>query len=249
MRVIPVIDISQGQVVHAVAGEREHYRPVCSRLCPDSDPAAIVQAFLDLHSFDTVYMADLDAITGRKPNDACLQRLLNKFPHLNFWLDRGIDCKAEMLKAMHPRIQHVIGSETGFSPKLLPELLVLSPQPILSLDFREGNLLGNQALLQQPGFWPDNIIFINLDRVGTTRGVDEGLLAHILQITGHSHVFIGGGIRDISDMHHLQALGITGILVATALHMGQITSAELKAMAHTNEKKMPRKTGHYHSNG
>ena len=240
MRVIPVIDVIQGQVVHAVAGEREHYHPVCSRLCPDSDPAGIVQAFLDLYSFDTVYMADLDAITGRTPNDACLQRLLNNFPRLNLWLDRGMHNKPEILKAMHPRIQHVVGSETGFSPALLPELLALSPQPILSLDFREGILLGEQSLLHQPRFWPDNIILMNLDRVGTTRGVDEGLLARILQITVHSHVFIGGGIRDIADMQHLHASGITGILVATALHTGQITSADLKAMAHADEKKMPR---------
>jgi len=240
MRIIPVIDVSQGQIVHAVAGQREHYRPVCSRLCPDSDPVNIVQAFLDLYSFDTVYMADLDAITGRPPNNACLQSLLDNFPRLNFWLDRGMHNTPEMRKAMHPRIQHVIGSETDFSPALLPELRALSPQPILSLDFREGKLLGDQGLLQQSQFWPDNIIFMNLDRVGTTRGVDEDLLGRILQITGHSHVFIGGGIRDISDMHHLQASGITGILVATALHTGQITSADLKALAHANEKKMPR---------
>ena len=128
-------------------------------------------------------------------------------------------------------IQHVIGSETGFSPKLLPELLTLSPQPILSLDFRDGKLLGNQALLQHQGFWPDNIIFINLDRVGTASSIDEALLARILQITVRRHVFIGGGIRDIADIHHLQSSGITGILVATALHTGQITSGDLQAMA------------------
>jgi phosphoribosylformimino-5-aminoimidazole carboxamide ribotide isomerase len=240
MRVIPVIDLNQGRVVHAVAGQREHYRPVSSRLCPGSDPVGIVQAFLDIYSFDTVYMADLDAIAGSKSNANCLQRLLDTFPHLNFWLDQGINNKAEVLKAMHPRIQHVIGSETGFSPALLPELLSLSPQPILSLDFREGKFLGNQDLLQQPEFWPDNIILMNLDRVGTTRGVDENLLAQILKTTVHSHVFVGGGIRDISDMQHLHALGITGILVATALHTGQITSADLKAMARVNGKKMPR---------
>jgi len=240
MRVIPVIDISQGQVVHAVAGQREHYRPVRSRICPGSDPVDIVQAFLDIYSFGTIYIADLDAISGRKPNDTCLQQLLDNFPHLNFWLDRGIDNKAEILKSRHPRIQHVIGSETGFSPALLPELLALSPQPILSLDFREGKFLGDEGLLQQPEFWPDNIILMNLDRVGTASGVDEGLLARTLETRVRSHIFIGGGIRDISDMQQLHASGITGILVATALHAGQISAADLKALAPGGEKKMPR---------
>ena len=232
MRVIPVIDISQGQVVHAVAGQRKLYRPVYSRLSPDSDPLGIVQAFLDIYPFDTVYMADLDAISGSKPNDACLQKLLDNFPRLNFWLDRGIDNKAELLKARHPHIQHVIGSETGFSSALLREILDLSPQPILSLDFREGQLLGDGSLLQQPEFWPENIILMNLDRVGTASGIDEGLLAQILKTTVRSHVFIGGGIRDIADIQRLHATGITGLLLATALHTGQITTADLKAMAY-----------------
>lgn len=240
MRVIPVIDLSLEQVVHAVAGQREHYRPVCSRLCPGSDPAGIVQAFLDIYSFDTIYIADLDAIAGKKPNDACLQKLLGHFPHLNFWLDRGVDNKAEILKSRHPRVQHIIGSETGFSPSLLRDFPVLSPQPILSLDFKGGQLLGDERLLQQPALWPKNIILMNLDRVGTANGADENLLVRILKTAIHSHVFIGGGIRDISDMQRLHASGIAGILVATALHTGQITAADLEEMAHADGKKMPR---------
>jgi len=240
MRIIPVIDVSQGQVVHAVTGLREHYRPVRSPLCPGSNPVNIVQAFLDLYSFDTVYMADLDAITGKPANNACLQNMLNTFPRLNFWLDRGMKSTAEMLKAMHPRIQHIIGSETNFSPALLPEFLALCPQPILSLDFREGKLLGDQGLLQQPQLWPDNIIFLNLDRVGTTSGVDNDLLEYILQVKWHRNIFIGGGIRNVSDLYRLQAEGITGTLVATALHTGKITAADMEAMARADEKKMPR---------
>jgi phosphoribosylformimino-5-aminoimidazole carboxamide ribotide isomerase len=232
MRIIPVIDISQGQVVHAVAGKRELYRPVCSRLSPNSDPVGIVQAFLDIYPFDTVYMADVDAIAGKRPNDVCRQRLLDAFPHLNFWLDRGIKNRAGCLKAWHPRIIHVIGSETGFNSAMLRELLDLSPQPILSLDFREGHLLGDDGLMQHPDFWPENIILMNLDRVGTASGVDESLLAVILKISGQSHVYVGGGIRNIADIQHLHASGITGILLATALHTGQITFSDLKTVTH-----------------
>ena len=240
MRIIPVIDLCQGQVVHAVAGQRDRYRPVRSQLCADSDPGNVVQAFLNIHPFATIYIADLDAIKGTGSNDRSIQQLLEHFTHLNFWIDRGMYNKPDLLKTTHPRISHVVGSETGFSPKLLCELRNLSPQPILSLDFRKGVLSGDHSLLQQPEAWPDNVILMNLDRVGTGSGFDTFLLDQIIKNTVHSRIFLGGGIRGIADMMHLYDRGIAGILIATALHTGRISSGDLKAMAHIDQKKMPR---------
>ena len=240
MRIIPVLDIRHGQVVHAVAGQRDRYRPVRSRLCTDSDPCNIVQAFLDIHPFETIYIADLDAISGEKSNEECIQSLLDHFSHLNFWVDQGFKNKADILNALYNRIAHVIGSETGLSPAMLSELLDLSPQPILSLDFRDGKLSGDQTLLQAPERWPDNVIFMNLNRVGTASGFDKDLLDQIIKTAIHSHIFIGGGIRNISDIMHLSDLGTTGILTATALHTRQISSADLKTITHISAKKMPR---------
>lgn len=250
MRIIPVIDLSQGQVVHAVAGHREQYHPVCSQLCPDSDPVNIVQAFLDIHTFTTIYIADLDAIATGKPDNACVQKLLRHFPHLDFWLDRGYLNKADIIHATQPRVSHVTGSETGLSPALLAPLLDISPQPVLSLDFKDGGLLGDQTLLQHPEIWPANIIIMNLDRVGTATGVDENLLAQIRLAATHRHIFIAGGIRNMSDVMKLQNKGIAGILIATALHTKQISSADLMTLAYSNaQKKCPDGPGHYHSNG
>jgi len=229
MRIIPVIDLCQGQVVHAVAGQRDRYRPVLSQLCPGSDPCNIVQAFLGLFPFASVYIADLDSISGGKANNGCVRRLLDCFPHLDFWLDQGLRDKIALLNAAHDRITHVIGSETGISPEQLSTLLELRPQPVLSLDFKYGSFLGDKTLLRRPDIWPGNIILMNLGRVGTASGVDETLLARILNTTEHSHVYIGGGIRDITDIQHLQTTGIAGILVATALHTGRLTAADILA--------------------
>ena len=240
MRIIPVIDLCRGHVAHAVAGQRDRYRPVRSQLCTDSDPCNVVQAFLDVHPFATIYIADLDAITGAGSNDRIIQQLLEHFTHLDFWIDRGMYNKPDLLKTTHPRISHVIGSETGISPLLLCELRDISPQPILSLDFRMTALSGDHSLLQHPETWPDNVILMNLDRVGTGSGFDKSLLDQIIKNTVHSRIFLGGGIRGIADMMHLRDRGIAGILIATALHTGRISSADLKAMAQIEQKKMPR---------
>ena len=41
-------------------------------------------------------------------------------------------------------------------------------------------------------------------------------------------VYVGGGVRGIDDLVELQKLGVSGALIATALHTGKISMAELK---------------------
>ncbi|VUT28089.1 MAG: hypothetical protein SYNGOMJ08_00650 [Candidatus Syntrophoarchaeum sp. GoM_oil] len=59
-RVIFVIDILNGIVVHAVGGEQDHYCPVhlTSGLVGSSDPISVINAVKP----DETYIADLNAI-------------------------------------------------------------------------------------------------------------------------------------------------------------------------------------------
>jgi phosphoribosylformimino-5-aminoimidazole carboxamide ribotide isomerase len=45
MEIIPVMDILNGIVVHAVRGEREKYKPIKSILSASPDPVEIANAF------------------------------------------------------------------------------------------------------------------------------------------------------------------------------------------------------------
>lgn len=94
MHILPVIDLLDGQVVRAVAGERARYRPVRSRLAGDADPVAVAAALLELAPFAAVYVADLDAIAGdgSPRNLDSLQRLgavLGRRGVGELWLDAG----------------------------------------------------------------------------------------------------------------------------------------------------------------
>src|SRR5262249_42767856 len=46
LQIIPVIDLRQGDVVHARLGERARYRPLQSILCEGSAPAAVVEGLM-----------------------------------------------------------------------------------------------------------------------------------------------------------------------------------------------------------
>ena len=80
MTVIPVLDVWRGQVVHAVRGERERYRPVASALCASSEPAVVAQRLLDYSGARCLYVADLDALLGGAVQAEVLRALLQALP-------------------------------------------------------------------------------------------------------------------------------------------------------------------------
>jgi phosphoribosylformimino-5-aminoimidazole carboxamide ribotide isomerase len=230
MHIIPVIDIYQGQVVHAVRGEREHYQPVRSGLCEGSDPSAIVQALLKVYPFTTLYIADLDSIRGNAVNDRVVDQLQQQFPHLVFWLDAGKYTKEDFSDTHNASIIKVIGSETGVEPDFLLELKDISPEPVLSLDFKKAVFSGNTGLLQRPDVWPQNIIIMNLARVGSSEGPDIELLIKTNALSTGKNIYMAGGIRNINDLQILKHAGVAGALVATALHNGSLTHQEISIL-------------------
>jgi phosphoribosylformimino-5-aminoimidazole carboxamide ribotide isomerase len=49
-------------------------------------------------------------------------------------------------------------------------------------------------------------------------------------VEGGFDVYVGGGVRDINDLIRLREIGVSGALVASALHSGKIKVNELKAL-------------------
>ena len=74
MILIPVIDLMRGQVVRAVRGDRQSYRPIVSTLCEGSDPVVVARALCAHCDSNRLYAADLDALTGGTAQAAVLRR-------------------------------------------------------------------------------------------------------------------------------------------------------------------------------
>jgi len=225
MEIIPVIDIRQNQVVHAIKGQRQNYRPLQTCLCDSHSADDIVQAFIDTYPFKTIYIADLDAIQGTSNNEHLIEQLLNKFQSVSFWVDQGISSAIEL--KIQSRRQHVIGSETNISPKTLNELFTSSLEIILSLDFQTKTFLGHQDLLEKTDLWPERIIIMSLSHVGSNNGPDYKLISDIQKIAGDRKIYVAGGVRHEDDLQTLNDMGIDGVLIATALHSQQIKADTL----------------------
>ena len=131
---IPVLDILDGSVVWARAGERDHYQPIESKLTDSSDPVHLAFAIQQAINAETFYIADLDSLTQSKsPNLAVIENLLTK--GFNVWMDAkwaSVDPKQidELTNKVTRRIPSP--SSTDSAPRLRP---ILSSES--SSDFKE----------------------------------------------------------------------------------------------------------------
>jgi phosphoribosylformimino-5-aminoimidazole carboxamide ribotide isomerase len=230
LQAIPVIDLMGGQVVRARMGDRASYRPLKSPLSPTSDPVDVVLGLLTVYPFPTLYVADLDAIQSHGDNFQTLRRIRKEFPALQMWIDNGAADDAALEAVVGADLgSPILGSESQRDSSLIARHPA-STRIVLSLDFRGDAFQGPPDLLAEPALWPQRVIVMTLARVGSGAGPDLGRLASIQSIAGGREIYAAGGVRDADDLRALKEVGISGALIATALHAGRIVAADLQAM-------------------
>ena len=229
MEVIPVIDLMGGAVVRARLGARDSYAAIETRLSATSAPLDVIAGLLALHPFGAIYVADLDAILARGDHDNVVRALADAFPQVGFWVDAGVAgaTSARSWLSRHPRNTLVLGSESLKSSTTLEELSA-ERRIVLSLDFLGDRFLGPAAFLAAQHLWPARVIVMTLSRIGADTGPDLDRLSSIMQTTD-ARIYAAGGVRGPADLDALARRGAHGVLVASALHDGLLTAADLAA--------------------
>jgi HisA/HisF family protein len=231
MEVIPVIDLKDGAVVHARMGIRSAYAPIETPLSPTSGPTDVARGLLSIFPFKKFYVADLNAIENKDNNNAALKRLSLDFPELVFWVDAGIADVHHAQRWFEAGLGHlVLGSETQRDSDLI-RFLCRNNRTVLSLDFRGDAFLGPASLLNEANIWPTNVIVMTLARVGSASGPDMNWLTTIKSRAANRQVYAAGGVRDANDLASLATAGIAGALVATSLHNGKLTGAQIARLS------------------
>lgn len=233
MHVIPVIDVKNGAVVHAVGGHREQYAPITTPLSGDASVVGVVSGLLSVYPFKTLYIADLDGITGRAADLAAVAVVSKSFPDLDVWVDNGAFAPAQIEALLeNERVSAVFGSETARSAEQFSWLHErFRDRLLLSLDFKGDAFLGPQELLDDSRLWPRTIIAMTLASVGARAGPDIRRVRQLVAAAPASRVIAAGGVRDRSDLLALSMAGASGALVATALHTGTLKAGDLDETA------------------
>jgi phosphoribosylformimino-5-aminoimidazole carboxamide ribotide isomerase len=242
MRIIPVLDLLGSEVVRGVAGRRDQYRPVQSRLVEGSDALSVARAIRTGFGLSQLYVADLDAILHQRPNHSILHALgADRFSLL---VDAGLRCCEEASPIFDTGVDQVVaGLETLEGPKELAGLISRygTSRIVFSLDLRDGRSLAKDAAW--PGSDPFEIarsavdagctqlIVLDVARVGTGSGVSTlRLCEKIRHISPAVTIITGGGVRNIEDLRQLAHAEIHGVLIASALHDGSLMPAAIQPL-------------------
>jgi phosphoribosylformimino-5-aminoimidazole carboxamide ribotide isomerase len=233
MQIIPVIDLLNGVVVHAKRGDRSAYAPIQSALTDSCQPHDISQALLELYPFNTLYIADIDAITSAGNNADVIETLASAHPNITFWVDNGVcNVNARILYAPQANIRAVLGSENIVNLQDYRAIsYAINSRHVLSLDKLDNTQLGAPELHNTGLYWPIDVICMTLNDVGSHAGPDVARMQALQQLNlarkKPANLFAAGGVRNTADLLALKQLGVTGALVASALHNKEITAQQL----------------------
>jgi phosphoribosylformimino-5-aminoimidazole carboxamide ribotide isomerase len=240
IRVIPVLDLKGGQAVHAVRGQRQAYGPVHSVLARSADPLDLARGLVTRLRAQECYVADLDAISRVADHGAVIRALVDL--GLRVWLDAGIATAADAARARGLGAARIIvGTETLQDVRDLTAIVDApsgpTPPCVLSLDLRDGRLLGGSPEITRLDperlvtiAWEAGIrsfIVLDLARVGSDEGPQLDGARALRRAFPDAELVIGGGVRGHADLAALAVEGFQAALVATALHRGLITSLEV----------------------
>ncbi len=241
MRILPVLDVMGGEVVRGVGGRRHTYRPIVSRLTASSRPVEVARSLQAHFGRDEFYLADLDALSGGEPAWSIYAALRGQ--GFRLWVDAGVRQVTDACQLADFGIENiVVGLETVAGPNELAVVVgSLGERIVFSLDLRQGEPLGDRGAWAERDAWGiaeqavrlgvRRLLVLDLARVGLDGGIGTRELCERLCATFPKvEVAAGGGVRGREDLEELRACGVATALVASALHDGRLSRADLDGL-------------------
>ncbi len=239
--VLPVLDLLGSVVVRGVAGRRDEYLPLRSQLTSFTVPLEVARALRREFGFERLYVADLDGIVHHRPNWDVVRQLVED--GFRLLVDGGVETVVDVQQWRSLGCEVVIGLESSRAPSHLAELSAACETVTFSLDLQNGEpMLAESAsgwsrdpreiVRQAVDCGVSRLIVLDLADVGMGSGARTGLLCQsILAEFPHVRLTCGGGVRGVEDLIGWRASGVQQVLVASALHDGRLTAADVRSGA------------------
>ena len=233
---LPVIDLKGGTVVHGVAGKREHYQPVSSKLVDSARPGEVAKALIDkVTGNKCLYVADLDAIAGREPDRTGCAAIRDVGAAI--WLDPGV-VDVVAARRCHKVIEFdrlIVALETLRSLRTLEQVVEAfsENQIVFSIDLVDrlprtkdaaaGRLSAETIASYAVDAGVRSLIVLDVTAVGSQQGgTTLDLCRKIRARHPDIELVSGGGVRDWNDVGRFVDVGCDRVMVASALHAGAL---------------------------
>lgn len=235
MKVIPAIDLMNGQVVRLYKGD-PNQKTVYS-----DNPIEIAKKW-EANGADMLHLVDLDATLGRGSNLLIIKKILEQIS-IPVQVAGGLRDESIITNVSKISNRVVLGTLAFKDKSILKKLLSnLGPEKIvISVDHIDGEIVIHgwqketgikliDAMQEFLAMGFSEFLLTNVNRDGTLEGPDLEFLEQACQLD-NTHVIASGGISNIQDVKDVKQKNAFGVILGKALYENKISIAEAKQIA------------------
>ena len=234
MKIIPAIDLMDGQVVRLLKGDPKQ------KTVYSENPVEVAKTW-ENEGADMLHIVDLDATLGLGSNLSTIKKILEEIS-IPVEVAGGLRDESLILDVAKISTRVVIGTLAFKNKELVKKLLsILGPEKIvISVDHIDGEIVIH-GWQDKTGFELINSIkkFLNLgfseflltnvSRDGTLEGPDLDFLEQACKLS-NANVIASGGISNVNDVKEVKRKNAFGVILGKALYENKISIEEAKAL-------------------
>jgi len=235
MKIIPAIDLMNGQVVRLYKGDPKQ------KTVYSDNPVEIAKKW-EANGADMLHIVDLDATLGTGSNISIIKKILEEIS-IPVEVAGGLRDESLILDVVKISNRVVLGTLAFKDKELLKKLLLSlgSEKIVISVDHIDGEIVINgwqdrtgikliDAIKEflEMGF--TEFLLTNVSRDGTMEGPDLKFLEQACNLS-KTNVIASGGISNIADVKSVQEKNAFGVILGKALYENKISIEEAKKLS------------------
>ena len=235
MKVIPAIDLMNGQVVRLYKGDPKQ------KTVYDDNPIEVAKKW-EAHGADMLHIVDLDATLGIGSNLEIIKNILKEIT-IPVEVAGGLRTESLILDVIKISNRIVIGTLAFKNKELLKKLLLSlsSEKIVISVDHMDGEivihgwqdktgikLIDSIKEFLEMGF--TEFLLTNVSKDGTMEGPDLEYLEQACNLD-NTNIIASGGISNVNDVKDVKEKNAFGVILGKALYENKITIEEAKKIS------------------
>jgi len=232
MKIIPAIDLMNGQVVRLYKGDPKQ------KTVYSDNPVEIAKKW-EANGADMLHIVDLDATLGIGSNISIIKKILKEIS-IPVEVAGGLRDESLILDVAKISSRVVIGTLAFKDKELLKKLLLSlgSEKIVISVDHIDGKIVihGWQDKTEiklidaikeflEMGF--TEFLLTNVSRDGTLEGPDLEFLEQACRLS-NANVIASGGVSSVNDLKDVKEKNAFGVILGKALYENKISIEEAK---------------------
>ena len=232
MKVIPAIDLMNGQVVRLYKGDPKQ------KTIYSDNPVEIAKKW-EANGADMLHLVDLDATLGIGSNLPVIKKILEQIS-IPIQVAGGLRDESTVTDVSKICNRVVLGTLAFKDKPVLQKLLsnLGSQKIVISVDHIDGEIVIHgwqkqtgikliNAMKEFLAMGFSEFLLTNVNRDGTLQGPDLKFLSQTCQLT-NAHVIASGGISNIKDVQDVKQENAFGVILGKALYENKISIQEAK---------------------